>query len=279
MGQISRELMLGAGHLPQFCWGPLRNVRSDFYAAYLHNLIPQKSKQGKSPHEITTGREPDLDLMFVKIFGCPCQYEPAHGVDHKRAAKTEWGWFVGIQWPMALVLRPGDNKVLSISRKKIHCHELVYARFDPSSGLKPQILVEDFVLSEKDIGEALDKAKLSTIVEPMQQLQRADPMHVEIPNHVLSIKCLSDYKRNTELNEAPAAAIPNNLKDLYGLVSQPEDLGECIPEPFKLDKDLLLEDIRKLKMATQHETLTDSIRRALNKLEEEILNSEPGRGA
>jgi hypothetical protein len=180
---------------------------------------------------------------------------------------------------MALVLRPGDNKVLSISRKKIHCHELVYARFDPSSGLKPQILVEDFVLSEKDIGEALDKAKLSTIVEPMQQLQRADPMHVEIPNHVRSIKCLSDYKRNTELNEAPAAAIPNNLKDLYGLVSQPEDLGECIPEPFKLDKDLLLEDIRKLKMATQHETLTDSIRRALNKLEEEILNSEPGRGA
>ncbi len=103
--------------------------------------------------------------MLVKIFGCPCQYEPAHGVDHKRAAKTEWGWFVGIQWPMALVLRPGDNKVLSISTKKIHCHEVVYARFDPASGLKPQILVEDSVLSEKDIGEAIDKAKSRTICQ------------------------------------------------------------------------------------------------------------------
>ena len=124
-------------------------------APYLHNLIPQKSKGGKSPHEIITGREPDLDLMFVKTFGCPCQYEPANGVEHKRGAKTEWGWFVGIQWPMALILRPGDSKVLSISRRKIHCHEMVYARFDPASGLKPQILVEDFVLSETDIGDAI----------------------------------------------------------------------------------------------------------------------------
>jgi hypothetical protein len=53
VGQMSRALMFGVGHLPQFCWG-----LSDFYAAYLHNLIPQKAKQGKSLHEITTGREP-----------------------------------------------------------------------------------------------------------------------------------------------------------------------------------------------------------------------------
>ncbi len=86
---MSRALMLGAKHLPQFCWD-----LSDFYAAYLHNLIPQQRKDGKSPYEITTGRVSDLDVMFVKFFGCPCQYEPAHEVKHKRSAKTERGWFV-----------------------------------------------------------------------------------------------------------------------------------------------------------------------------------------
>ncbi len=130
---MSRALMIGAKHLPQFCWG-----LSDLHAANIHRLIPQKSKGGKSPHEITTGRIPDLDIMFAKIFGCPCPFEPAYEVEHKRSSKTEWGWFVGVQWPMALIPRPSDNKVLSISRRKVHCHELIYARFDPSSGCKPE---------------------------------------------------------------------------------------------------------------------------------------------
>jgi hypothetical protein len=67
--------------------------------------------------------------MFAKVFGCPYQYEPASEVEHKRSAKTEWGWFVGIQWLMALILRPYDLKVISISRRKVHCHESIYARF------------------------------------------------------------------------------------------------------------------------------------------------------
>ncbi len=78
------------------------------HAANIHRLIPQKSKGGKSPHEFTTGKLPDLDIMFAKIFGCLCQYEPAYEVEHKRSAKTEWGWFVGAQWPMALMLAEKD---------------------------------------------------------------------------------------------------------------------------------------------------------------------------
>jgi hypothetical protein len=66
IGQMSRALMLGAKHLPQFCWG-----LSDLHAANIHRLIPQKSKGGKSPHEITTGKLPDLDIMFANCFGCP----------------------------------------------------------------------------------------------------------------------------------------------------------------------------------------------------------------
>ena len=46
-----------------------------------------------------------------------------------------------------------------------------------------------------------------------------------------------------------------------------------------MDKDLLLEDIRRFKLRVQHGTITDSIRKALNKVEEELTNEEPGRGA
>ena len=103
VGQMSRSQMIGAKHLPQFCWG-----LSDLHAANTHMLIPQKARGEKSPYQITTGRLPDLEFMFAKIFGCPCQYEPAYEVEHKRSPKTEWGWFVGVQKPMALILRPSD---------------------------------------------------------------------------------------------------------------------------------------------------------------------------
>ncbi len=120
--------MLRALHLPLFCWG-----LSDYHSAYVKNTLPQKYKGKKSPYEITTGRVPDLDLLFLRVFGCPCQYAPANDAEHKRSAKTEWGWFVGVQWPMILILRPSDNKVLSISRKKVHCDESMYYRFKISS--------------------------------------------------------------------------------------------------------------------------------------------------
>ncbi len=83
LAQMSRSLMIGAPHLPKMMRG-----LADIQAAYVHMTIPQKGKEGKSSYEITTGRVPDKDLLFIRVFGCPCQYEPANSVDHKRAAKT-----------------------------------------------------------------------------------------------------------------------------------------------------------------------------------------------
>ena len=180
---------------------------------------------------------------------------------------------------MALILRPSDHKVLSISRRKVHCHELIYARFDPSSGCKPEALFEDFVLSDKEIGEAIEKAKNSIAVETKQQIPHVDPMHVEIPDHVLSIKCLSDYKRNAELNTPCLDPVPSSMKESYNQVPQQIDLGENIPEPLKPNKDLLLEEIRKFKDNARQGSITDSIRKALHKVEEELRNTEPGRNA
>ena len=78
LAQMSRALMAGAPHLPQEMWGC-----SDIYAAYLHLTLPQKSKDMMSPYEKTTGRSPYLEAMFIKVFGCACQYEPHGGAEHK----------------------------------------------------------------------------------------------------------------------------------------------------------------------------------------------------
>ena len=103
-------------------------------------------------------------------------------------------------------------------------------------------------------------------------------MHDNIPQHVLSIKCLSDYKRNAELNAPCLEPIPESMKTSYNIIPQQKDLGEYVPEPLRASKDLLLEEIRRFKLNAQQGTLTDSIRRALSNVEEEILNIEPGRG-
>ncbi len=89
IGETSRVLMAGAKHLPSSCWG-----LSDLYAAYLHNLLLPQKKAGMSPFEFRNKREPDLGVFFVHVFGCPCQYAPIQGADHKKASKTEWACVV-----------------------------------------------------------------------------------------------------------------------------------------------------------------------------------------
>ena len=79
IGEMSRSLMAGAPHLDESCWG-----LADVQAAYIHNFMPQQSKEDMSPYERKTFRTPDLDAMFVRVFGCPAQYEPYKGALHKR---------------------------------------------------------------------------------------------------------------------------------------------------------------------------------------------------
>jgi hypothetical protein len=153
---MSRVQMAGAKHLPQSCWG-----LSDVHAGNVHDFSPQK-RTGVSPFEFRNKRAPDLDVFFVHVFGCPCQYAPITGADHKRAKKTEWGWYVGVQWPMVLVLRPEDNKVISVSRHKVNCHEEAYAKYDPAKGGNP---LENFAVPKVD----LDKTR--TKEENLQSIQ------------------------------------------------------------------------------------------------------------
>jgi hypothetical protein len=61
LAQMSRALMAGAPHLPQFCWG-----LSDLYATYIHAVLPQKSKNMMSPYECRTGRAPNMQALNIK---------------------------------------------------------------------------------------------------------------------------------------------------------------------------------------------------------------------
>jgi hypothetical protein len=258
LGQMSRAQMIGAPHLPQMMWG-----LSDLHAAYVHSSLPQKGKQCKSPHEMTTGRRPNGEMLFIHVFGCPCQYAPANAPDHKRAPKTEWGWYVGVQWPMVLILRPFDNKVISVSRKKVHCHEMMYAKFDAEHQTRPRIEFKDFTLDKDEVDTAIKKAAVCR----------------EIPDHVLSVKALSDFKRNKELNVSSTVPIPRNLQAHFN-APQHDPGEECeIPYVFKYNKDRMLEEIEKFKQKLGEENLTARIIKALKIIEDESTNQAPGRNS
>ncbi len=49
---------------------------------------------------------------------------------------------------MALMLRPEDGKIMSVSRKKVLCHEKIYATFDAKKGRAP---VADFDAFKSDL--------------------------------------------------------------------------------------------------------------------------------
>jgi hypothetical protein len=266
LGQMSRSLMIGAPHLPKMMWG-----LSDIHAAYIHMTIPQKGKGNISPYEITTGRVPDKDLLFIRVFGCPCQYEPAHNVEHKRAAKTEWGWYVGVQWPMVLILRPFDQKVLSISRKKVHCHEEMYAKYDPETMTRPMIDFKDFKLDKDEIDAAIEQANApERDDEPSDHHDESR----EIPDHVLSIKVLSDKRRNKSMNTPTITDIPLEL-ETFNLPQQ--DSGENFDSPInsKSSKNLLLEEIQRFKNKTKETTLTESILDVLKGLDDKMSSQKP----
>ena len=232
LGEMSRVLMAGAKHLPSSCWG-----LSDLHAARLHDLLPQK-RTGMSPFEFRHHRAPDLDVFFVHVFGCPCQYAPIQGAEHKRASKTEWAWYVGVQWPMVLLLRPEDNKVISVSRHKVHCHEEAYAKYDPTTGGNP---LEHFAVPKVDLeGEKTKGENLKTIKDYKEKFK--------IPDHVLSVKCLSDFNRHPEMNEAlPRTAPPAQMGKFFDPQHSNQGEKTFVPDLDYSDIDAMLEEIKEMK--------------------------------
>jgi hypothetical protein len=194
------------------------------------------------------------------------------GADHKRAPKTEWGWFVGIQNPMCLVLRPEDEKVLSVS-KKIVVHEEFYAKFNKDNSTNP---LANFAVPTIDI------ETVKTQVENLQTIKEYKEAQ-GIPDHVLSVKCLSDYQKHPELNEpTPSTRPPIEMLNAHQHESQGEETKPHVPEHVVLSKDLLLDKIKAMRQSINKQFdrtgRVDAIVKALKKVEEEAANEAPRKG-
>ena len=114
-----------------------------------------------------------------------------------------------MQWPMVLILRPADQKVISVSRMKVHCHELCYAKFDLLTQPRPLINFIYFSLLEHEIDEAITDAN-----EMDKEVLKKFKKEQFVPKHVQSIKSLSDFNRYPALNHVdPPAHLPDNMRD------------------------------------------------------------------
>ena len=101
----------------------------------------------------------------------------------------------------------------------------------------------------------------------------------KIPDHVLSIKFLDDYKRNQEFNEAEPTNPPRKI--IEAILPHPTVQGENHPIEIVqvMDADLLMEEIGRvkenLKTMDAEDGRSTAILRALKKLEEELTNEAP----
>ena len=159
-----------------------------------------------------------------------------------------------------------------MSRKKIHCHELCYAKFDPTTQPRPVICFTDFELPEEEVNEAIQKA----MREQKKELA-AHKIAMNVPDHVPSVKSLSDFQRNQSLNvkNITTRPPPEMIADIPQEVHQGEN-------PIRqLKNDALLEEIRNWKKninkRNEEGSLTEKIVQALQRAED-LLRDGPRRG-
>jgi hypothetical protein len=115
---------------------------------------------------------------------------------------------------MVLILRPEDGKIISVSRKKVLCHEEIYATFDATKDMTPETSIDAFNLNLDNVrGKVEGLNKISEFKEIFN-----------IPDHVLSINFLDDYKRNQEFNNPTPTNPPR--KKVEAILPQSTVRGE-----------------------------------------------------
>jgi hypothetical protein len=159
---------------------------------------------------------------------------------------------------MVLILRPEDNKVKSVSRHKVHCHKEAYAKYDPAKGGNP---LEHFAVPKINLESV--KAKEENLQEIQDYKEK-----FQIPDHILSVKCLSDFNRHPELNEAmPRTEPPEKMARFVD--PQQSNQGEKTYSPIlDYNIDAMLEELSSLKRDLMLEGKVgkvEEIRKALTK--------------
>jgi hypothetical protein len=81
VAERSRSMMLGAPHLPSWCW-----ALADKHAVCVSRQLPQSTRGWKSAAFLNSGKVPHRRSLYIHVFGSPCLYAPTDGPVHKRAA-------------------------------------------------------------------------------------------------------------------------------------------------------------------------------------------------
>jgi hypothetical protein len=233
VGARARAMMLGAPHLPGWCW-----ALAQAWSVYVGRLLPQSTREWKCSYYLNMLKAPDWKHMFVHVFGAPCMYAPPEGPVHKRAAVTLEGFFVGVQHPMALIIRKSDMKLISISKKKVKVYEGLYTvpLHYSSATLRAQI-------------DGVDG-------QPPRAHQDG-----ELPSHIQSVKSVSAHTIPVPNTTAHTQMRPPTLLDESADTQSPSP-GEGVVRPVHLSYDSdLATGIRALKEKAEATISDPSIRK------------------
>jgi hypothetical protein len=233
----SRAMLLGAPHLPGWCW-----ALADKHAVYVGRYLPQSSRNWKSAYFLNTGRAPDWRNLSIHVFGAPCRFAELSGPVHKRSEVTIEGYYVGVQHPMVLILRKSDLKLLSCSRKKFVVYESAY--ISPLAHSPNQL--KDAVFN----AEVPEKDK-----DQIEQAQGEASLQ-----HVQSIKSMSSHRIPPPHTTATQLFRPPTVLDTSADSQNPnQGEGVVVPEHKTYQVDLS-SGIRELQRKAESSIAKPSVR-------------------
>jgi hypothetical protein len=207
----SRAMMLGAPHLPKWCW-----ALSDKHSVYVGRLLPQSTRNWKSAYWLNRKLAPHWRNIAIHVFEAPCAYAPMEGPAHKRAARTEEGYFVGVQNPMVLVIRKRDMKLISCSRKKIIVYESLYTLplSLSSSQLEQQIQQEKNKVDENTIAQKNDDSDRVGQPQHVQSIKSISAHTVPPPNTTTKFRAPTELDSSAEtqtINSGEGVVVPEHI--------------------------------------------------------------------
>jgi hypothetical protein len=128
---------------------------------------------------------------------------------HKRAAQTLEGFFVGVQHPMALVIRKSDMKLISVSKKKLVVYESCYTAPLSFSSDRLRLAIEQGLEepTPKDQPILAGEQEQRIIYQKPDQVQSIESMRdhmIPRPNTTAS----SAMRSPTKLGESAATQFP-----------------------------------------------------------------------
>ena len=259
---IARAMILNAPHMPKNCWS-----LADMYGVWVNDFLPQRLRDFLSPYFLRTGKVIDWRRICLHVWGCPVKFSGMNGPAHKRTSKMEDGWFAGVQWPMVLILRKSDMKIISVSSKKVKHYESMYAA--PLDEKVPNCaeITESIELSELKWLELEGEEYRGTRIfedEVHEGPAEKSPPKPALPKHVLSVKSLSEFKTasGAGVSDGPASGLETSAST-YG-----NDPGEglYVPEHVTYDKDRLVSDLKKMQARVAAEVSEPDLRNKVIKV-------------